>query len=282
MNSEERQRKIIEYVEDHPRYLTEQVCKAVEQFMSRKTFFKELEILKGKGEIIVKNKNKRDKELSVDKNNLLITVPKELEKFEKDFLDLTETISIKLNTLFLVKNLNKVSKGKDQFKKTNLTLTDIYLASYILLVKILFRIIDSYIFRYLIKWSSSNLKEEDKVQLFIIIFSRISKIILKFPKFFRLLTLKNGHPDLFPEINKRLEGAKFLFSTQKIFSTIFPIENQVNKVIDSIWNIDREICEFIYQEPKQYDIDFDYKKDDWKRLVKEYEPYFEQNENFNL
>ena len=140
--------------------------------MSRKTIFKELAILKEKGEIIVKNKNKRDKELSVDKNNLLITVPKELEQFEKDFLKLVETISIKL------KNLNKVSKGNGQSNKTNLTHTDIYLASYILLLKILFRIIDSYIFRYLIKWSSSNLKEEDKVQLFIIIFSRISKIII--------------------------------------------------------------------------------------------------------
>ena len=94
-----------------------------------------------------------------------------------------------------------------------------------------------------------------------------------------MLTLKNGHPDLYPEINKRLEGAKFLFSTQKFFSTIFPIENQVNKVMDSIWNIDREICEFIYQEPKHYVFGFNCRKDDWKRLVKEYEPYFEQNEN---
>ena len=171
-------KKIIEYVEDHPRYLTEQVCKALEQFMSRKTFFKEFALLKEKGEIIVKKRNKRDKELSVDNNNLLITVPKELEQFEKDFLDLAGTISFKLNALFLVKNLNKVSKGKGKSNKTNLTHTDIYLASYILLLKILFRIIDSYIFRYLIKWSSSNLKEEDKVQLFIIIFSRISKIII--------------------------------------------------------------------------------------------------------
>ena len=116
MNSEERQRKIIEFVEDHPGYLTEQVCEALEQVMSRKTFFKELAILKEKGEIIVKNKNKRDKELYVNKNNLLITVPKELEQFEKDFLDLVETISFKLNPLFLVKNLNKVSKGKGQFQ----------------------------------------------------------------------------------------------------------------------------------------------------------------------
>ena len=62
-------------------------------------------------------------------------------------------------------------------------------------------------------------------------------------------------------------------------STIFPIDNEVNKVIDNIWNIDREIRETIYQEPKHYNFDFDYTKDDWKQLVKEYEPYFEQNEN---
>ena len=97
--------------------------------------------------------------------------------------------------------INKLTNTESKF-------ADYYQASYQSLLNILFRIIDSYIFRYLIKWSSSNLKEEDKVQLFIIIFSKISKILIKFPEFFKLLTLKDGHPDLYPEINKRLEGAK--------------------------------------------------------------------------
>ena len=36
---------------------------------------------------------------------------------------------------------------------------------------------------------------------------------------------------------------------RKLFSE-YKVDNQVNKVIDDIWNIDNEICEFIYQEPR--------------------------------
>ena len=78
--------------------------------MSRRTFFKELAILKEKGEIIVKNKNKRDKVLFVNKNNLLITVPKELEQFEKDFLKLAETISCSLEKTLFLKDFNNYKK----------------------------------------------------------------------------------------------------------------------------------------------------------------------------
>lgn len=57
-------------------------------------------------------------------------------------------------------------------------------------------------------------------------------------------------------------------------------EEQVNRVIDDMWNMDKEISEFIYQESKIYDFDFDYKKENWKQLVEKYEPHFEKDEKF--
>jgi hypothetical protein len=310
LNSEERQIKILQFVRDHPGWLIERVCKALTEdtkYMSRKTFFKELDVLITRREIIVKNKNKRDKLLFVNESNLVITVTKELEQFEKDFLKLAKTISGTLEkTIFKMSfdesTINNLTNAESKF-------ADYYQASYQLLLNILFRIVDSYIFRFLIKWSSSNLKEEDKVQLFAIIFSKISKILIKIPKFFKHTTLKDGSPDLRGPINKRLEGAKPLITLQKLFYEyniedevdkdivkslgidsdpkvhllkIFSenkVKDQVNRVIDDIWNIDKEICEFVYQEPLIYNFDFDYKKDGWKQLVKKYEPYFEQNEN---
>lgn len=54
----------------------------------------------------------------------------------------------------------------------------------------------------------------------------------------------------------------------------------MNRVIDDMWNMDKEISEFIYQESKIYDFDFDYKKENWKLLVEKYEPHFEKDEKF--
>ena len=95
LTSEERQIKIIEFVRNNPGWIQEDVCKAITEdskYMSRKTFFKELDTLKERKEIIVNNKNKRDKLLFVNESNLVITVTKELEQYEKDFLKLAKTI----------------------------------------------------------------------------------------------------------------------------------------------------------------------------------------------
>ena len=308
LNSEERQIKILQYVKDHPGSLTEEVCKALTEdskYMSRRTFFKELNVLKEKKEIIVENKNKRDRLLFVNENNLLLTVTKELEQFEKDFLKLARTISGSLE-----KTIFKMSFDESIIKKlTNAEskFAEYYQASYQLLLDILFRIVDSYIFRFLIKWSSSNLKEKDKIQIFDIIFSKISKILIKIPKFFKYTTLKDGSPDLRGPINKRLEGAKPIIRFQKLFyeyniegevnkdivelldldkdpqvylRKLFSenkVEDQVNRVIDDIWNIDNEIREFIYQEPLEHEFDFDHQKGSWKQLVEKYEPHFEKD-----
>jgi hypothetical protein len=198
--------------------------------------------------------------------------------------------------------INKLSNAESKF-------ADYYQASYQSLLNSLFRIVDSYIFRFLIKWSNSNLKENDKLQLFQIIFSTISKILIKIPKFFKRTTLNNGSPDLRGPINKRLEGAKPLLTLKKLFYEyniddevnkdiveILDLDNdpkvylrkilsennveyQVNRVIEDIWNIDKEICEDIYQEPLIYNFDFDHKKDNWKQLLEKYKPHFEKDIN---
>ena len=49
LSSEERQIKIIEFVKDNKGWIQEDVCKAITEdskYMSRKTFFKELDVLK--------------------------------------------------------------------------------------------------------------------------------------------------------------------------------------------------------------------------------------------
>jgi hypothetical protein len=73
--------KIINYVQIHQGCLTEEAFEGVRNDMSRSTFFKGLsELIKGK-EIRVENSNMRDRRL-YPYNNLLISVPEELKKFE--------------------------------------------------------------------------------------------------------------------------------------------------------------------------------------------------------
>jgi hypothetical protein len=58
LTSEERQIKILQFVRARPGWIQEEVFKSLAEYMSRKTFFKELDTLKERKEILVKNKNK--------------------------------------------------------------------------------------------------------------------------------------------------------------------------------------------------------------------------------
>lgn len=73
--------------------------------------------------------------------------------------------------------------------------------------------------------------------------------------------------------------------TQKYILKLYAenkVEEQVNRVIDDMWNMDKEISEFISQESKIYDFDFEYKKENQKQLVEKYEPHFEKDEKFKF
>lgn len=106
----QRHEKIINYISLHQGCSKEEACDALTPLLSRNTFFKDLPKLVAEGKIIVKQVNKRDTRLFVDRDNPLIYVPKQLDDFddaytkllyeskrrikEKDFSEVTQFLGI--------------------------------------------------------------------------------------------------------------------------------------------------------------------------------------------
>lgn len=45
------------------------------------------------------------------------------------------------------------------------------------------------------------------------------------------------------------------------------MQKEVELVIDSLWNIDKDIQQFVYKEPQIFGFDFNYGNDDWRKLL---------------
>jgi hypothetical protein len=90
MNEEERGRIIIEYISIHQGCKAEEVVDGVKDHISRVPVFKILKALIEEGIVKDETSNRRDCKLFVAENNLLVSIPKELQDFEAAFLNLLQ------------------------------------------------------------------------------------------------------------------------------------------------------------------------------------------------
>lgn len=87
MHQNERHRKIVQYINFHQGYLTEEIFKGVCSHMARSTFFKDLEQLIEDKQIRVELVNKRDRRL-YPYTDLLVSVSNDLDRFERTICEL--------------------------------------------------------------------------------------------------------------------------------------------------------------------------------------------------
>lgn len=86
-----RQQMIVEHINQHHGEITEKVFKALNSHMARSTFFKELHQLIKARQIRVEEVNRRDRRL-YPYHTLLISAPKELDAFIKNFKRLLDSV----------------------------------------------------------------------------------------------------------------------------------------------------------------------------------------------
>jgi hypothetical protein len=79
--------EITNFIRSHAGCSVEHCFEGVDKHMARNTFFNDLAELKSDNVVIVKRVNKRDQKLTLNRDNLLVSIPKELDEFEKVFTD---------------------------------------------------------------------------------------------------------------------------------------------------------------------------------------------------
>jgi hypothetical protein len=90
MNEDERRKLIVDYISNHQGCKAEEVVEGVKKHLSRVPVYGILEDLIKDGTVKDQATNRRDHKLYVDFNNLLVSVPKELEGFKKAYFNLLQ------------------------------------------------------------------------------------------------------------------------------------------------------------------------------------------------
>jgi hypothetical protein len=93
MNEDERRKLIVDYISNHQGCKAEGVVEGVKKHLSRVPVYRTLEDLIKDGTVKDQATNRRDHKLSVDFNNLLVSVPLELDEFKVHFYRLVEIVS---------------------------------------------------------------------------------------------------------------------------------------------------------------------------------------------
>jgi DNA-binding Lrp family transcriptional regulator len=270
MNPTERRKLITDYISTNPGCNQQDIVRHLEGKSSRQTVLNDIDQLE-EDEIIyyiTQKENSRDHNFYVQDDNILVSVSKELDEFDKNFFSALMKIKEKFDKLYLKTKKDHVIKKDqsiDETKGQNLVAFQPLLNVLSQSVEILYEVLDVYILRCVLIWPETIKKEDVIKRLYSILFSKISDIQLRMSKIlssfeagnFYLVTQLSIYQRIYRTANfqRHLDDFKLL----KI--------NEIEPLLDSVWKINKDFLLHSCPEPVLYKWDFDYKKDNWKKLL---------------
>lgn len=272
MNNDERCKMIVDFISLHAGCSVEECFNGITEHMARSTFFKLLSELKADDEVMVEKRNKRDQKLFLNNNNLLVSAPKELEQFEKAFTSFTKKLKKIQSSLMLQAFLDFKKVKLIEIDTSNISPSFIQIQQLSMKkLSIFFRMIDSFLFRCILSWPKQIQDRETLKKLYHIVFIKIADMSMNFiqsctdSKFSELdLLISNYH--LSDHVFKKLGGVGSLCSYQEKFKKI-GMQKEIESVIGSLWDVDKEIQQLAYKEPQIYGFNFKYRSDGWRTLL---------------
>jgi hypothetical protein len=258
MEDREKRRLVTEYIYNNSDCNKQSVVTALEGKLSKVPVYNTIKELCEDNVISErrKNQNSRDCKLSVNTGNILFSVTKELDDFDKSFCVLLKRVSKEFDRLY-VKNKQGSLDAKQMQPILNL-----YLEAF----HIFYEIVDTYLVRSVLEWSKTIRDREFKKQIYSTVFTKIADIHLRMSE--TLGSTKAGYLASFAQISfqRRMYSSQNLLSHFDSF-TSGGMEKEIEDVIDCIWNINNGFKNLAFPEPLIYGWKFDYERDGWKKLV---------------
>lgn len=249
----QREQMVINYISEHLGCTRADITRGLENMISKKTSDKIVGKMIADGMVETKKEkpNSRDIKLFVKETNLLVAVPKQLEQFDKAFTVLINKTGQKIMELVIAKPLSKqLDISNDPFvnlsSQQTFQLLDIKLT-------IFFRLIDSILLQSLIIWPKQIKDKKILKELYFSVFSKIVDMALKFSEQHNDASFWKTSLEL--QIIKRLHGVVALGEFQEIYENV-GMKQEIDAVVDSLWNIDKGIQDLAYKEKKYLGIDF--------------------------
>lgn len=270
----ERRKYIINYINSHQGCTKADLEKGLKDLISKKTIYKLVGEMVSEN-ILQKEKkkvNSRDHKLYVNGNNPLVYVPNEIEQFEKAFTSFSKRLKKIQSSLMLQAFLDFKKVKLTEIDTSNISPSFIQIQQLSLeRLSIFFRMIDSFLFRCILVWPKQIQDRETLKKLYHIVFTKIADMNMNFIQSrtdskFSDLDLLIGNYHLSDHVFKRLGGVDTIYSYQEKFKKI-GMQKEIEAVIDSLWDIDKEIQQLAYKEPQIYGFNFKYISDGWRTLL---------------
>ncbi len=230
MDAQERRRIIVEFVSNHHGCKAEDVYDGVKEQISRVPACNTLQQLVKDGVIGDQKPNRREHRYSVENNNPLVSVPRELDEFEKLFYNFLEGARIKYNEMGFRRTRAKAGESK---------MVDYSVDIQIHAGQILKQVLNTYLSYALIKWPIIIQDKELLAKVYTIVFDRLQQITLEFTQFvpfMRLyqdneLNLQSGRLGLVHGLDEREISEIYAFSKQS------GLEREFEPLMGFIWKI---------------------------------------------
>jgi hypothetical protein len=232
MGDEERKKMIIDYISNHHGCTREEIDKHKDEIpISRVKIFSLVDELVKEGSIekVQERINSRSHRLYVNSSNLLITVPRELDEFESNYMNLIKESWLKIIS-------------KDDNLDTSEYVPDVIYG----LFEIFFVMVDCYLAKVTLVWPNTISDKETLEKLLRLVFARIIKLQLILYEFKsnHTLSLHSSIPGrdlaqtiLDEKIDQRLGSLRKLIADN--LSAFFPtgLIKEFDRTIDSLWKI---------------------------------------------
>jgi hypothetical protein len=242
--------RVMNYIAANPNATKQDVVDHLKGVMARVPVFNTIDSLVRYG-IIEDNpdsKNRQVHRLSLNNDSIFFSVLQELAQFEESFRNLVRKIKQKGEEIYASKPDHPKDEYFEVMTQAHLVFDDM---------------LRSYMIRYVEEWPKKFHNRRDvSNKLLGIVLSRASKIREHLPE----ITVENMKYLRDVLLIWKLQGTEHLqsFVTE---SKKFGLTQEMEPVLDSLWEINKEIQGYAYPEPRLFSWDFQYYKDDWRKLL---------------
>jgi len=282
ISTDTRREDIINYIINHQGSTRADFERGLRNRMAKKTIDKLVPILIAE-HIIQEERDKpnsKKHKLFVSENNLLVSVPRQLEQFESAFFSLFDITTEKVT----VPSIFGEFPGKPSDTLTSVTKRIIELSEYRL--ALILRMVDYILIRAILEWPKRIQDEKDLNRLYQTVFSKIANLLSRISEKHEIPRLQMEYSTQTLVLEK-LGGVGSLFESWKKFKD-YGVQKEVEKVIDILWNIDREIHEMMCKDGSRTQLDyvsmklgfnFNYESNNWRELFEALDSLDKQKRN---
>jgi Fe2+ or Zn2+ uptake regulation protein len=265
INDKMRRDAIVNFLINNPGCSKEDLVRAMEETMSKKTVLKILNEMKRENIIKIEKEkpNSRAYKLFLCSENILVVLNQQIREFSHEFTKLLQKIEDAIPKLILLPFTNKENKDKNNIMILFYEQLPLFILKYLMQCLLL---------KSIVVWPKTIQKEEIRNKLNSVAFTDVSKIISDYSNFYNNKLSKNNihqvnyNPNISDELikleNNILHFAFFLLICEKK-----GIAKEFENVVDKIWLINSDVQIYLHPEAKRYNLDYEYEKDDWRKYL---------------